>query len=426
MSNQIRICSAWFWRLGCIIFASANIFHSGPATAQYLIDVGDVVEIAISGPMEIRQRVAVQMDGTIALPLMGSVAVGGLRSVDVRTKVQAAIMSRPFRRRLPDGAESIVLIEPDEITANIVEYRPIYTSGDVARPGEQVYRPMMTARQAVANAGGFESAHGRSNRAFDAADLQGEQEAVSLEIVKERVRMSRLRAELDNKDKFEPDPLLATELPGTRASLAEVLKSEQELLKARRNDSLREKEYLQSAIAKAEQHIAALNEQRTRGEQAEAANLRDLDRLNDLLKRGSVSNLRVSDARQAVMQASTRNVELNTQLLQVRRLQDDNKRALERHDDQRRIAVLQEFEDNGVKVRVLQAKLQSINQKIQYVSRVAPPGTSENSTTVRIDIIRKVGRGRERLAASEDSELWPGDVVDVVAQPAAAPPPLTR
>ena len=426
MSTQLFFRSAWSCWLGCIVFAGANILHAMPANAQYLVDVGDVVEIAISGATEIRQRVAVQMDGTISLPLMGSVAVKGLRPVDVRTKVQAAIMSRPFRRRLLDGSESVGLIEPEEITANIVEYRPIYVSGDVARAGEQVYRPMMTARQAVANAGGLESAHGRSNRAFDAADLQGELEAVSLEIVKERVRLSRLRAELDNKDKFEPDPSLAIELPNMRASLAEVLRSEQELLKARRNDSRRERDYLQTAIAKAEQHVVALNEQRARGEQTEAATARDLERLNDLLKRGTVSNLRVTDARQVMIAASTRQLELNSQLLQIRRLQDDNKRALERYDDQRRIAVLQEFEDSGVKVRALQAKYQSVNQKMLYVSRAAPSGAPENASTARIDIIRRGGKTRERIAANEDSELWPGDVVDVVAQAAVTPPPAMR
>ena len=426
MSTQLFFRSAWSCWLGCMAFTGANLLHSMPATAQYLVDVGDVVEIAISGATEIRQRVAVQMDGTISLPLMGSVAVKGLRPLDVRTKVQAAIMSRPFRRRLLDGSESIGLIEPEEITANIVEYRPIYVSGDVARAGEQVYRPMMTARQAVANAGGLESAHGRSNRAFDAADLQGEFEAVSLEIVKERVRMSRLRAELDNKDKFELDPSLTIELPNMRASLAEVFRSEQEILKARRNDSHRERDYLQTAIAKAEQHVVALNEQRTRGEQAETATTKDLERLNDLLKRGTVSNLRVTDARQVMMAASTRQLELNSQLLQLRRLQDDNKRALERYDDQRKIAVLQEFEDSGIKVRALQAKHQSVNQKMLYVSRAAPSGAPENNSTARIDIIRKGSKSRERIAANEDSELWPGDVVDVVAPTAATSPPAMR
>ena len=391
------------------LIISGIFFQAHPSLAQYRIDAGDIIEIVIDGTVDVRKRETVQIDGTIALPSLGSVAVAGLTPAELRTTIQGAIISRPYRRRSPDGTESIVLIGPSEITANIVEYRPVYVNGDVAKTGELTYRPLMTVRQAITLAGGFDGAHARVNPLFDATDLQSEFEALSLELVKEQIRMSRLQAELDNNPKLEMDAQIERRFPQARIAFAEILKSEQELLGVRRNDVQREKDFLRQAIAKANGHIESLHQQLDREHQANVFENQDFDKLNGLLKRGSTSNARVAEARRAVLQGSTRRLEINAQLAQTLNARDDHQRRLEQYDDQRRLVVLQELEDTSARARARQTSLKGIEQKQLFVAGGRNVGGI--SSTIGVSIVRKTTEGRKRFDASEDSELWPGDVV---------------
>ena len=76
---------------------------------------------------------------------------------------------------MPDGREDAIIIEPNDVIATVVEYRPIYVNGDVSKPGEHPYRPQMTVRQAVALSGGFDVLHATINNPYlEVADLRSE------------------------------------------------------------------------------------------------------------------------------------------------------------------------------------------------------------------------------------------------------------
>jgi exopolysaccharide production protein ExoF len=80
-------------------------------------------------------------DYTIAIPAVGRIAVRGLnaRSVEelIAQKVGAA-----------SGRQTFVAVE-------VLEYRPIFVTGQVNRPGAVAWQPRMTVLQAVASAGGI-------------------------------------------------------------------------------------------------------------------------------------------------------------------------------------------------------------------------------------------------------------------------------
>src|SRR6266540_7389004 len=59
-----------------------------PAEAEYRIDAGDILEIAVAGMPDWRQRIEVQLDGSISYPLLGTLVVAGLSPSEVRTKIQ--------------------------------------------------------------------------------------------------------------------------------------------------------------------------------------------------------------------------------------------------------------------------------------------------------------------------------------------------
>ena len=123
--------------------------------APYRLAPGDTVEVSIGGIPDQRTRAQVQIDGSIALPGIGTVAIAGLTPAELQSRIETMLQSRTLRHRSPDGREQTFVVKPGDIIANIVEYRPIYVTGDVLTPGQQVYRASMTVRQAVAVAGGF-------------------------------------------------------------------------------------------------------------------------------------------------------------------------------------------------------------------------------------------------------------------------------
>ena len=133
--------------------------------------------------------------------MLGSLAVVGLSLSQVEAKVKATLASKVFRRRTADGRETDVLIDRDEITATVAEYRPIYVNGDVARAGEHRYRPFMTARQAIALSGGYDVTRvgGPTTQLFESADLKGEYESLWADFAKEQARVWRIKSELGYK-----------------------------------------------------------------------------------------------------------------------------------------------------------------------------------------------------------------------------------
>jgi polysaccharide biosynthesis/export protein len=167
-----------------------------PALAEYRIAVGDVIDFSVAGVPDLKQKAPVDIDGKVTLPLAGSMSAAGLTISELRSKIAAVLSQREFRQRGYNKVERDV-ISGEEITLAIAEYRPIYVNGDVSRPGSQVYRPGLTARQAVSLAGGYDLLRSRiEDPILQTADLQGKYTTVWVDYAKELARAKRLKAEL--------------------------------------------------------------------------------------------------------------------------------------------------------------------------------------------------------------------------------------
>jgi polysaccharide export outer membrane protein len=153
-------------RIKWSLLAAGLTISMSQAKAEYIASVGDVLEVSVAGVPELKQRAAVQIDGNISLPLVGILQVAGLSLPQIQSKVGGALASKVFRQRTSDGRETTIVIDADEVTATVAEYRPIYVNGDVSKPGEYPYRPSTTARQLIAVAGGFEKMHMRRNNPY--------------------------------------------------------------------------------------------------------------------------------------------------------------------------------------------------------------------------------------------------------------------
>jgi polysaccharide export outer membrane protein len=382
-----------------------------PAKAQHRLDPGDVIEISVARVPELQRRVPIRLDGSITFPLLGVLSVAGLPPSQVEAMVKAMLSSKVFQQRMPDGRENGVLIDHDEITVTVVEYRPVYVNGDVSRPGAHAYRPLMTVRQAVTLSGGYGVAWGgASNPYFELADLRSEYDSLGVDLTKERARIWRIKTELGEKEELTLDALMDIPLP--RSIVSQILDVEAEHLAARQRDHQQQKGFLQGATKRGGEQIGVLSEAQEKEAQGVKADLEELHKVLDLYGKGSLPSPRVTDARRAVLLSATRQLQTTTQLMQVKRQQDDLLRQIERVEDQRQIELLRELQDAVVRRTALRAKLQSIGEKIR-LSVLRPQVMQGNTPKPEIAITRKGEVGRERFIGNEDSELQPGDVVEV-------------
>jgi polysaccharide biosynthesis/export protein len=107
----------------------------------YLLDTGDVVRVTVYGDTTLTNTYTVTDKGTIAFPLAGQVQVRGQTIVAAQKTITV---------KLADG----YMISP-EVSVEVTTYRPFFIDGAVTTGGQHPYVWGMTARAAVATAGGF-------------------------------------------------------------------------------------------------------------------------------------------------------------------------------------------------------------------------------------------------------------------------------
>lgn len=381
------------------------------ARAEYRIEAGDVIEIFVTKMPDLQRRVSVKLDGTISFPLLGTLLVAGLSQAELQTKVQAILATKVFQQRASDGQEIEFPIDPDAVIASVVEYRPIYVNGDVAKPGEYAYRPFATVRQAVALSGGYDVLRMRmANPFIESADFRSDYAATLVELAKEQARIWRIKSELGYKDNVDRDKLMDVPLP--RDTIAQIIRVEADHLAVNQADYERQKAFLEHSIKQGEAQIGVLSEQGQKEAQGAKADAEELQRAIELLSKGLINNPRLTDARRAILLSSTRKLQIDVQLMQMKKQQDELARQLEKLDDQRKIDLLQQLQDAAAKVSALRARLQGVTEKLRYTAARTQLASGAYITPT-ITVIRKGPTARQRISADEDFELQPGDVVEV-------------
>lgn len=395
------------------MLAAMETAAAAEARVAYRLSAGDTVEIGIASISERTQRAVVQMDGTIALPEVGMVSVGGLTPAELQTRMQTILPTKIFHQRLPDGREQMIVIKPTDVTAVVAEYRPIYVTGDVLTPGQQAYRPLMTVRQAIAVSGGFSLLRSRANQVGpDPVDLRRDYESLWGEYTRDYFHSARLRAELQGKSTFDMQPPQGSPLSAGFASA--IAQAEAEGLKLSLDNFQKE----QSFLDKSGKDAAAQTETLLERERAEADGVKadedELARVRKAFESGNLTNTRLADVRRALVLSSSRALETSVELMRARRQQDDFARQRERNDNQRRIGLLTELKDTNVRLADVSARLRAASQKLQPTGAAALPlPVAGERIQAEVTIIRKLGEEWRKQLAQEDTEVMPGDTIEV-------------
>jgi polysaccharide export outer membrane protein len=414
--GKIVTCFSTVLWAGIVVFTGNDVCLG----AQYKLAPGDTVEVSIGGLPDQRNRAQIQIDGTIALPGVGTVEVAGLTPAEMQSRIETLLQSRILRQRLPDGRDQAFVVKPGDVMASVVEYRPIYVSGDVLTPGQQAYRASMTVRQTVAVAGGFSLLRSRGQQAgaIDPADLLRDYQSLATEYTKEYFHIIRTNAELGGRDTFDQSAPSDISLP--ESVIDSVVRSEAESLKTSQGDYRTDLRFLADAVKQSDAQFVTLKKQHDGEEKGVQADEEELERVMKAFGSGLLASPRVSESRRALLLSSTRRLQTSVELMRLQRQREDFLRQMERVTSQRTINLLKEQKDSSVRLADLRVRMQALSQKLQPVGGTGaiPIGTSDLHPEVTV--VRRLGQRWDRIAASVDFDVEPGDVIEVALRPSAA------
>lgn len=136
-------------------------------TPRYELGSGDQIRVTVYGEEDLSGEFVLDGTGTISMPLIGTVSVGG-------NDLPAA--ERLIVEQLADG----FLINP-RVSIEVLNYRPFYILGEVNEPGSYAYVSGMTVLNAVALASGF-TYRASENKIEVTRRINGEERKFRIEI----------------------------------------------------------------------------------------------------------------------------------------------------------------------------------------------------------------------------------------------------
>lgn len=119
--------------------------------SDYRLGAGDRIGVMVFNEKDLSLEVSLSDAGSFFYPFLGEVYARNLTIGELQGLLT---------RRLSDG----YLIDP-KVYVSIIEYRPFFVNGEVAKPGGYPYQPGLTVRKAISLAGGL-TARASLNKLF--------------------------------------------------------------------------------------------------------------------------------------------------------------------------------------------------------------------------------------------------------------------
>lgn len=110
--------------------------------ANYIIGIGDVLEINVWKESELSKTVPIRPDGMITLPLVGEIKAAGLTPDQLKEQLTTAL-----QKVVTDPQVTVMVVSVSSLSFNIM--------GNVNRPGYYPLSRPMTILDAIAISGGF-------------------------------------------------------------------------------------------------------------------------------------------------------------------------------------------------------------------------------------------------------------------------------
>ena len=352
-------------------------------------------------------------DGMVSLPFAGAVRAQDLTAIEFARQVGERLRQQMQLSTAPDTS------------VEIIQFRPVYVVGSVARPGQFPYAPNLTVLQAVSLAGGFrDEEEGLTSVIRGLISEQGDVNVLGLDTLSLLGRKARLEAEHAGADHIEFPPQLTSRVGSDLAAM--VMRQEQSIFEARRQGLQNQTEALESLRQTLNDELKSLQGQLVFHDKQIGLIQKELTGISTLVDKGIVAAPRQISLERELAQFQSTRLAAETSLLRSRQ-------EISRTDIS--ILDLKNRYDNEVTVslRETQAQLDGLASKTKTAaallqnSRMAAPkllamrAAGDRPEPV-FTIVRPGKNGKEaEIHAEEGTALAPGDTVKVDIKPILEP-----
>jgi polysaccharide export outer membrane protein len=106
-------------------------------------------------------------------------------------------------------------------------------------------------------------------------------------------------------------------------------------------------------------------------------------------------------------------------MMRLQRQGHDLRRQIERVASQRTINLLKDQKDSNVRLADLRVKMLALSQKLQPIGGTGAVPVGTGSLHPEVTVVRKLAHRWDRIVASVDFDVEPGDVIEVALRPSA-------
>jgi polysaccharide export outer membrane protein len=377
--------------------AAASSVDPVVPSADYRLAPGDRLTIVVYDQPQLSGQFIIDGGGGVLLPLAGGVSLTGLTLADAQKLIQD---------RFADG----VLVQP-AVSVRITEYRPIFVTGSVRKPGSYRFMIGQSVKAAIAAAGGEGEPFEQNFNGAVSDYITAEQRVRQLEADHSvlLMRKARLEAQRDGNDNFIMPMLVGLSRRNvdfevaysaendTFARLAEMYRSQVQALQNQRPRVQAEIDAVTNQIVKQKEHLGIVD-----------SHLEDLETLfgKGLLRKDVLLNEQIQktlvEGQLSNLQAQVARLRQNMGELDIKL--GDVKSAYLRQ-------TLADLQDTSQRLREVETGLGPAHRLLEVKAQGASGDVDEPDYAIRISRVRD--GGMVTVDASEETMLSPGDVVEV-------------
>ncbi|WP_170426015.1 polysaccharide biosynthesis/export family protein [Ruegeria arenilitoris] len=412
---------------GIWIFLAALFLSAGPSVADFNLEPGDEVRVSLTGLDDLSFEATVDVHGDLNLNWLGHFKAQGLSTEELEQLVRQDAAGKIVKQYDLQGEIYIIQLDGDEIEIARTGYRPIVVGGDVARTGVIDYRPAITAREAVALAGGVRSQLLSDDVTVDPIQLVRYQTAygqAAVQHAQAMVQVWRVTTELaDNMDIAPPKP---DDVIISHKVLQELLAEQIKIRTINRDNEAGEREYFENARKQAAERIRILEEQKSELAKALAADEEEEARVVSLVDKGLAPGSRLADTRRTTVLSATRLLDVEEDLAATGLILTRLSRDQEQYEQERSLRLLQERLAASLEIRDASVRMDTISKYLAGASSEIGTESLISDIDYSVTIFRVVDGQLQTLPADKLTELLPGDSLEVSVQETLSEIPLTE
>lgn len=344
---------------------------------------------------------------TVSLPIIGTVSVANLDGAGLAAEIAKQLKTK------------IGLVQTPEATVEILEQPPIYVVGDVNKPGEYKFHPGLTVLQSLAMSGGeFRPLNG-SQASSDKTGYVGQLQEIGNSILRSKIRIVRLRAEMSGAKEMRLEP----DLQDDHGAASAIFEQEKIIYAARVNDRDRQSKSYAELRDLLTLEIATIGKKIDSTDEDIASIEKELTNVKSMVERGIALPTRQSDLERTLRSYHGNRLDLTTAIMRARQNIAETTRSLDGLYDKQRTEVAFELQSEQASLDQQNLKRET-TQKLLFetLSGDVASQADAGAAILAFSVTRQKGVSVSEIPASESTVLQPGDVVRVLrkASPASA------